>query len=630
MGTKILVLACTLTLLACTPEENGGALPDVSNPEPETATPSSPSLPDGGGPLPDGGGPLPHGSGQPPPGHGGPNPGWGGALPPGWGHTTPPGQLGDAGTPTWHHKDAPTIISYSQSHTWVRPGDTVSFQIAATDPNGLPLTYSWWVTQGYLSVPTSPAGPEATWTAPFIDDQVTVTVRVENSFGLPDIHTFHVHTEVDLSTAVFVSPNGSDSNPGSTTAPYASVQQAINAAAAGSATHVVLAAGTYRETIRLPSHISLWGQYDPVTWSHTPTSASILDSPTRVGIFVSDIVPASLSASSPGAQFQCVQNSAGSGSIQGLLIASSHAGREQSSLAVLLNNVSGTFTVQNNLLQAGAGGHGLSAGERGDVCGGPGGGWGRPGAQGCSADTGAAGGAPGQGGSSWGEWGTRGGDGQDGVSGIIVPNQSEGQLSGSACGGPPSFNWQALGGTQGTGGSGGGGGGGGATGLCCLPAWPPQCAPWPAGNGGHGGTGGRGGNGGSGAGGSFGIVILDSAGTVVARNNLIVTANGGTGGAGSSARLGTPGQGGQPGAPCLAGSGGNGGDGGRGGNGGGGSGGAGGMSVGILLHNSPNLDVGVPVDTNVYTLAPAGAGGAGGWPAPGGMPGILSSTYVLP
>ena len=54
------------------------------------------------------------------------------------------------------------------------------------------------------------------------------------------------------------------------------------------------------------------------------------------------------------------------------------------------------------------------------------------------------------------------------------------------------------------------------------------------------------------------------------------------------------------------------------------------MSVGILRYNSPNLDVGTPADINVYQLGPPGPGGAGGWPASGGLPGILANTFVIP
>ena len=566
---------------------------------------------------------VPAATGQPPPGHGGPNPGWGGAPPPGRGHGVPPGHLGDPGNPEWFHQDAPRIVSATASETHVTPGTVVSLQVEAIDPGGLPLHYAWSATQGNVTGPTRPLGNEVVWTAPFINSMVKVTVKVENSRHLPAFHDFVLHVVGDLGDVVYVSPGGSDSNSGSPSAPYATVQGAIDAAAAAGVGNVVLAAGTYQERLHLPSNINLWGQYDPATWSHQPSSATVIASPSSVAIEVAD-PPAAPRGPSP----QSIVNRSPSGSIQGMIVTSSDAAIGHSSMVILFNNVSGTFVVQDNTLQAGAGGRGLSGPSALlQACGGGGGGGGNftgpgaPGGTGCFGNLGAAPGVPGAAGGGNAGQGGDGGPGQSGAPGTVSPTQDEGQVV--------LFDWAAFGGANGGGGGGGSGGGGGGGGLIC--AGPLECAPTLGAAGGGGGRGGGGGGGGAGAGGSMAVLAIDSPGRVRVLNNTVFTAGGGAGGNGGNAAAGEGGAlGGPAGAGCWAGicwAWGGGGSGGWGGNGGGGAGGAGGMSVGVAHHNLGTLtDVG-----NVYFLGPAGSGGAGGWPGGAtGKVGIRAPRHPIP
>ncbi|HEY8209448.1 MAG TPA: hypothetical protein VIG99_18295, partial [Myxococcaceae bacterium] len=144
---------------------------------------------------------------QAPPGHGGPNPGHGGGSPPGWGHHNPPGHGGGAGTPCWVHKDTPRILTSEQSRAWAEPGNVVLFKIVASDPNGLPLTYSWSATQGTVARAT-PQGDEAFWTAPFVRGAIHVTVHIQNTRGLRATRKFRVFTWADLESAVYVGGSG--------------------------------------------------------------------------------------------------------------------------------------------------------------------------------------------------------------------------------------------------------------------------------------------------------------------------------------------------------------------------------------------------------------------------------------
>ena len=90
--------------------------------------------------------------------------------------------------------DAPYLTSCYQSGWWVEPGTIIDFQIGATDPNDLPLTYEWSSTHAQIMEAQSPAVGEASLVAPFItsEEDVMVTVTVRNSLGLSVSETFEL------------------------------------------------------------------------------------------------------------------------------------------------------------------------------------------------------------------------------------------------------------------------------------------------------------------------------------------------------------------------------------------------------------------------------------------------------
>ncbi|MBK8256715.1 MAG: DNRLRE domain-containing protein [Polyangiaceae bacterium] len=396
-----------------------------------------------------------------------------------------------------------------------------------------------------------------------------------------------------IAAAYFVSLTGSDTNPGTLAAPFRTIGHAVAQANVYTCRpQVLVAAGTYNEAVILPSGVSLWGQYDPVTWTRSVANTTTIQSPTNLGLvatsyddrpmFVEGFTIQAAGGSTPG----------------------------QSSQAVRLSDVTSPLYLRYNILKPGAGAGGSPGGVTSNLCSGgapgPGGtydtgaGWG---GQGCG---GAAGGAPGP---VWGGWGGPGNNGSPGAHGTLPPNQNVGIFSG--------LNWQALPGNSGSPGGGGGGGGGGGASICCTLA---GCAPTWGGNGGAGGNGGLGGGGGGGAGGSFGIIAFSSPAAIITNNSFLV-ATGGNGGNGSSGNSGSDGQPGAPGLFCWAGSGGPGGPGGNGGPGGTGAGGGGGMSVGILLYPASTMTI----SGNAFTL---GGGGLGGSGSAYGAAGITADTFV--
>lgn len=167
--------------------------------------------------------------------------------------------------------------------------------------------------------------------------------------------------------------------------------------------------------------------------------------------------------------------------------------------------------------------------------------------------------------------------------------------------------WQPRAGAAGESGAPGQGGGGGRGGDAASATLAGG-----GGGGACGGCGGKGGAAGQGGGGSIALMIV-SAG-VLLEDAQLTTANGGKGGAGAAGQAGQSGgtAGQNAGTGCDGGSGGSGADGGKGG------GGAGGISVGILFSGArPTTGAGV-----TFTLGNAGAGGIGAAAAPASNNGI--------
>lgn len=424
----------------------------------------------------------------------------------------------------------------------------------------------------------------------------------------------------DATNAVFVSPVGSDSNPGTLFQPLLTLGAAVSAASS-QRKDVYAAAGTYAEELRVAAGVSVYGGYGQF-WQRS------LSLPTRItgavnaggdteGAFALDLTtPTTL---------QLLTLSPSTPTVAG---ASSYGLRGVRSPGLRLEHVT-VVAAPGASGAAGAAGHPGAPGGDGTTgtnlfsprnggsspVGHPGGDGGTPGYPAASS---AADGAPGlltspdafgrmggPGGLAGASGGTHtaGTRGYDGDSGVFQP-MADG--AGGPAGNVMAFSglWHgraghdALPGTDGHGGGGGGGGGGDSA----------VHYPGAGGGGGGGGQGGGGGHGGSPGGGSFAIFLVDSAGAVV-RDSTLTTQNGGAGGPGGGGAFG--GSGGAPGRGGAAGGsdasdGGDGGRGGAGGRGGDGGGGAGGPSAAVLGLT--------PADTpdTVLSHGLGGTGGAGG------------------
>ena len=487
---------------------------------------------------------------------------------------------------------------------------------------GTGATFTW--TQ--LSGPGVGAlsGSSPTFTAP--DEVADLAFELEVSDGTTtEVDTVRVWVLENAAQAIWVAESGSPSNPGTRTAPLASIQAAITAADnAGNGADVYIAAGNYAETLTLRSRVSLYGGFDAADWSR--------DIDANRPVVSGDAVAVSGTA-------------ANDLTVEGLeILAADAVGVGASSIAVRLVGSNGVLLARNVVISGAGtvgapgspgvtGAKGSDGGDGSDAkafCSGTagggggqnyraGGGGGKGGA--LSSDNGGAGagthgGTLGGGGTSGSKNGGGGGNGkQNGTSG------AEG-AAGAAFGEVSANGYDAsaaVGGTGSKGGAGyGGGGGGGAFGYVGV------CGP-SGGGGGGGGEGGTGGTGGTGGGASIGVLLI---GQTVAQltDNDISTGTGGKGGAGGGAGGGGGrGWGGDGGnaacewpfdSPCT-GYGGDGGDGSFGGRGGYGGGGGGGPSIGVLEEAGATGTL----SGNVFTL---GAGGAGGFSS--GNTGLTGET----
>ncbi len=477
---------------------------------------------------------------------------------------------------------------------------------------------------------------------------------ITNPVDIPTYPTF-TDTNCDgingsVEDAVFVDTmTGQSTNPGTMALPLKTIQEGINLAATttpptgfpGTHKSVYISLGTYSEHIAMVDGVSLYGGYDAATkWSRALTNATVIASPTNVGIDAASLATAFT------IQFVTVEETAPSG------LASNGGG--QSAYGIRVVNCSGGATIQGCTVTvpggvpaptpaangtAGApggndpGANSTSQGPGGSSsCGAPGGPGGlsvdngvEQGNQGSTGTTamngglGATGGSPGGAGScsdfsasgggngfSPGGTGGNGGPGADGAAAAAL-----GSFDSSGNYLPAAGSTGQSAGFPGGGGGGGGSGGGtqygcGTLGLGCCNT--PSGA---GGGGGGGGCGGAPGSGGAGGGGSFAVVAISSSITSTANNYN--TGSGGAGGAGGNGGPGGgPGSGGAGGvAPNegdqISGNGASGSAGGQGGQGGGGSGGAGGPSVCIAYSGiAPTVSGDVPNNSG------GGAGGAGG------------------
>src|SRR5207247_10457652 len=76
-------------------------------------------------------------------------------------------------------------------------------------------------------------------------------------------------TVVIAQAAIYVSPTGDDAANGTQAAPLKTIGAALALADISGTSRVNVAQGTYLENVQLRSGISLYGGYDPATWTRT-------------------------------------------------------------------------------------------------------------------------------------------------------------------------------------------------------------------------------------------------------------------------------------------------------------------------------------------------------------------------
>lgn len=421
--------------------------------------------------------------------------------------------------------------------------------------------------------------------------------------------------------AIFVSPQGKDTNPGTKTAPKRQIQAAVVAAAA-SGKDVYAAAGSYGRVV-VATGVGIYGGYDPKTWKRIPSrETSIIGAPEAIyadgdtGVVLQqlDVQGVTGGHTLPGSSaygiravngsvltLARVDVSAGAG-VDGAAGADGARGvrGEPGSIGIRGICDTGSFIPPSVRIPGGSGAFGRNGGD-----GGPGGVTDIEG--GVDGEPGTIG-TPGGEGGAYGNPGKSGHPGQPGRPGLPGTPGEGGSSSAAAA----AQTWRGTDGSSGRSGTagmggGGGGGGGGQTGYFVLDGRGND-------GGGGGGAGGPGepGAGGGFGGGSFGVYLYNS--TLTADGGSIQAGAGGDGGAGG--RGGPGGLGGQGAlgrAVCTdeVGAGGDGGDGGPGGPSGGGGGGAGGPSVGVMK-------VGASTATLTGVEIRIGAPGAGGATGTGG------------
>ena len=473
----------------------------------------------------------------------------------------------------------------------------------------------------------------------------------------------------DASASIFVATTGADTNVGTRQSPKRTIGAAIVAADAASPKKAVLVAtGTYAESVTMRGGVSVYGGYDANTnWSRAAANLTII---------------------SGGSTAVTAQNLTQATELQFVRVVAANAtgteanGDGRSSVAVRLVNSMAGLTVNGCDLKAGAGSAGAagtpgSTGAIGPTGGNAGAGGATPTARGTGA-TGTCGGSGGDGafgvnGTTMGNTGIIGGTV---AGGGTAGNPGSGGSAGS-CGttsasngnpappvtapggaGNPGLNAAAgsvmgvidiaglyvpppgLAGSvakPGGGGGGGGSGGGtaGGTNFFCT-----DCSGIDSGGGGGGGAGGCGGTpgvGGRGGGGSFAVTSTSSSLTLTATTmSTAAGGNGGNGGNGGAGGSGGPGGSGALGqvrsSGCNThngGTGATGATGGQGGTGGGGSGGPGGPSICVLVSGNSPATTG-----NTCLNGAGGPGGTGGsnslQPAASGITGTSSQQLVIP
>ncbi len=445
--------------------------------------------------------------------------------------------------------------------------------------------------------------------------------------------------------AVFVSPNGKDTNPGTKDKPKRQIQAAVMAAANGGKKSVYAAAGSYAR-VEAETGVGIYGGYDPGNWSQRGTKLTTTIAGSGAAVLADDRKAVVLQLLTVSATSGDDASAYGIRAINGSEVRLQHvtvvAADGRPGVAGL-NGTAGLDGAPGADGQPGfcddvavvLGGLGGKAGGLPSIFGkvnagygGSGGGGGNP-----RFDSGGDG-RPGQptllyegSGTPGGRGGVNGNRGADGRAGQTGRNGwgGFGGLGGDNVVGGNLPAWRGQNGTGGHPGAVGWGGGGGGGGGAQAGAFVSDGSGNGGGGGGGGGEGGGPADPGSYGAGSFGVYLLDS--TLAVDSSSITAGNGGAGGAGGAGGFGGLGGGyGDGGTACRSeiGAGGNGGAGGRGGQGGGGGGGTGGPSIGILKLGTSTATV----KDSTIKIGAAGAGGAGGAPNGGpGKAGIAATIY---
>jgi hypothetical protein len=115
------------------------------------------------------------------------------------GHATGTLALCVGTTPAASHQFPPHILrSYSSSAPWepIAPAQVLTYEVAASDPEGSALSFSWAANAGSLGAPSNTASQSrATWTAPACVREGTtpaITATVTNAFSLTATSRFEV------------------------------------------------------------------------------------------------------------------------------------------------------------------------------------------------------------------------------------------------------------------------------------------------------------------------------------------------------------------------------------------------------------------------------------------------------
>ncbi len=423
-------------------------------------------------------------------------------------------------------------------------------------------------------------------------------------------------TEKDSSAlamcGIFVRIEGDDKNPGSPDLPVATLGMAVTLAAGKG--HVYACAQTFAENLVVTAGVSLHGGLDCLAgWSYSGPLAkpTVLEPVTGAPLVLKSgaeavhvrsfqiVAPDGVAA---GASSIAVIAAGSTGTIEDSTLRSGDAvsGMDAADQSQTMEPPAQNGAVGGNACAAPSAPGGISLanacdtsmGGKGGDGGLVGGGSGDPGTPGPGGVAGK--GDPGggwtcgaNGGEGFGHPGADGVDGADGGGGLSL-----GQIGEDGYRGADGGN-----GDPGKPGLGGGGGGGRAPGAECGAGKGGAAG----GSGGPGGCGGRGGGGGMAGGSSIGLVSAGS--TILLKNVIITTGNGGRGGNGARGQPGALGGKGGPGGtgtrPGCAG-----GDGGGGGKGGIGGGGRGGHSIGVAHDGSFTIPKGTSI-----TVGSAGPGG---------------------